>query len=78
MEIWCSIRTDEKRILVKNYSGMEEGALVFHSALNFIAMYNADAPVNKFTLASWSDIDDGDTIFYNYLGDGTRGVIIIK
>lgn len=69
---------DANRVLVRDFGGMEEGSLFFHITMNFIAVYDSSAPVTQFTLGSWSDIDAGDTILYNNIGDGTRGVIIIK
>lgn len=64
---------DASRLIISGF-----GSIAFHPNLNFIVKYDADAPTTQFTLASWSDIDEGDTVFYNNKGDGTRGVIIIK
>jgi len=69
---------DASRVLIKNFGGLDTGSLFFHITMNFIAVYNGDAPVNQFTLGTWSDIDEGDYILYNNIGDGTRGIIIIK
>jgi len=55
-----------------------DSAYYFHPSQNFFVAYYPDAPVAKFKPATYSDIDDGDTVFWNYRGDGIRGVIVVK
>lgn len=70
---------DASRLLLEtNDPSLNPESMFFHITMNFIAVYDTDAPVTQFRLGSWDEIDEGDTVFYNNIGDGTRGVIIVK
>lgn len=68
---------DSSRVVIWGENS-EPNSILFHPYDNFIAVYNTDKSKPKFTLGTWSDIEPGNTVYCNCVGDGTRGIIVVK
>lgn len=76
------VRVDDKMLVTdkRDELGNVTGVEVFmaHPSQNFFLEYDSESINNPFKLISSSEITKGDTVYFNNISDGLRGVIVVR
>jgi len=71
------VKTDGYRLWVKESDGTVDTTF-YHPFYNFFIEIDTTKPTNSINNISENDITEGDFVFYNVVGDGIRGVFVIR